>query len=1388
MYHWGLEKELQTFLGQSQLGAICGLNNGDYIVCSSTKTLFVSQNQIAYTSPRLYTGLVFAGYLDMIFAVTTGVPRIDAFQPRNPKDFYMKDFTLDQQHVHQLYYDKTASSLITVGETIKIWKISRNPKVSSAETRYLLTLTAQLPTSTFIRNLHEVFIDEPRSRILVPSLHGYTVYEYNGRVYADVPEMSPDAFNAVALTNVSLKHEIENDKDEKMVPLNMFKRFFAADTDGNLRLWHKCGKLLHQFDTAIQSIIFAEFISPEFVLIVERNGKVLIVDIKTYRTVVVEEIGRKPDSIRLLRDPDRLAVACVNEFFIYRIRTLWELWYRPTSLAYSMDRFTSPDYYSRIGVFCDDGFFRLISPKNRLLIAAAAVNKCLDPLWVGYDRRCQEDFCLMVLNDHSIQFFEIKDEDFEPIDKVKVHSQIAFFAKALDPLRWIVFSIGPSSDIEILEWETWARVKRLVVDNSLTKFAFWDKFHNTAIIITERKLVIVSLQQLKINFKDNFRCPKFATFESGLLMVAHTDGSSTIYEMGENNYSIVSELKFGKKLTYLHLQYGLHIIAFEDKSVVIGDRVNYSIVNFTLPYVVNAACFLNMELDLLLAVQKEIMVIKTSNYTSKLRPISLPIDEFEGRKTDPRVIIKELGKSQYKSSNGGNIYRPRKYRTKEFKTVTQFTPKKAGEEDDDLYANFDYYLKYKLDKENRISTPTQARPESLNMSGIEIPVRQPQTPKSERRPVKVLAGTIRSGQKPPRFSYTKHGMVIEDVPMEEEDMEEEEKENWLEIGVLKLDKETQTILSAIEAMKAREAEARRKALYELMMSSRRSSNRSSRISSKSGGSSMRDIGTSRNDGRRHGDDGEYEYEYDEDGNRIGKHRKNNGDDEYEYEYDENGNRIGKRRKGKGGDNDEYEYEYDENGNRIGKRRKRKGGDDDDEYEYEYDENGNRIGKRRKRKGGNDDDEYEYEYDENGNRIGKHHKGKGGKGGKGNKGKGSKKGKGKGFDDNDMGRKGKGSSSRKGGGKKKGKGGTKSGKGGKGYGGSGMSALSGAGADGINSSGASGSGIGGRGGAGAYGGSDAINAGGFGKNGNGSGLSGKGVGSDGMGIISGGQRGLDNSKGAGGSSIDGSLYGDGMNSSDALGDKNRPDKNSSLNGSDSSFGADGKPGHDRFQLPSRIYRQVVDYGSDSKDQSGSPISPHVHKFGDSEHPPSCQCPECLSRRMRGNRTMEAGTQSLVSPGNDSDEYYTKIGDMFETPNNKYNFLPVTPPRTPRRRKLPLVMPPERLAILPSRKTNPYRPTIPVLNIPPPSNGGQALLPISQIPMYDLSSGFIGYSDSPPGSPRSEERTYSYNPKMQNSFTSSSRKSPRIKDINKDVSYHSSERRPLSEKALPPLQKL
>ena len=150
--------------------------------------------------------------------------------------------------------------------------------------------------------------------------------------------------------------------------------------------------------------------------------------------------------------------------------------------------------------------------------------------------------------------------------------------------------------------------------------------------------------------------------------------------------------------------------------------------------------------------------------------------------------------------------------------------------------------------------------------------------------------------------------------------------------------------------------------------------------------------------------------------------------------------------------------------------------------------------------------------------------------------------------------------------------------------------------------------------------------------------------------------------------------------------------------------------------------------------------------------------------------------------------TAIGDMFETPNNKYNFLPVTPPRTPRRRKLPLVMPPERLAILPSRKTNPYRPTIPVLNIPPPSNGGQALLPISQIPMYDLSSGFIGYSDSPPGSPRSEERTYSYNPKMQNSFTSSSRKSPRIKDINKDVSYHSSERRPLSEKALPPLQKL
>ena len=64
---------------------------------------------------------------------------------------------------------------------------------------------------------------------------------------------------------------------------------------------------------------------------------------------------------------------------------------------------------------------------------------------------------------------------------------------------------------------------------------------------------------------------------------------------------------------------------------------------------------------------------------------------------------------------------------------------------------------------------------------------------------------------------------------------------------------------------------------------------------------------------------------------------------YQYDYDENGNRIRELQyDGKGKLEHRNEYEYDENGNEIRYTRYYSNGKILEQSEYEYDENGNRI--------------------------------------------------------------------------------------------------------------------------------------------------------------------------------------------------------------------------------------------------------------------------------------------------------------------------------------------------------------------------------------------------------------------------------------------------------------
>lgn len=905
MIHWGIEKEVQTCLGESRLETVCNLPNEDYVVCSTKKTFLMSQNRIKITSSNIYCAMIFVDTMDMIFAVDVGLCCLSAFQPRKPTDFYLKHYQLGQLSVHQLYFDKSLNLLITIGNNIGIWKISKNPNISKLEERILIELQNTIPSTQYVQGLHDIYIDEPRSRLIQPSSNGFVVYQYDGQMVINVPNLSTIPFNSVTLRTAPKKRPRMSEKlrkDQKLIPLNLFKRFFATDVEGNLRLYHRSGQLLHLYEKKIPSIVFSEYISSEFILIVDNMSRIFIVDVKAYHVILVnDKINQRPDHVSILRNPDRLTISILNEFYVFKINLLWTLWYHPVSSALSISKICSQNLLSRFGIFSSDGFYSLVSPKGRYLIATAAVKKCATPLSVAYDIRCKEDIVLMALDDYHICVFQlcnknqppsaisegiierkvnneeetiniaeskpvsgrasklrpVENKDFQLNEIINTNTCIALIVKAFEDEKWCVASLGPSGDFILYEWGTWEPLTRLYIDPSRPKFAFWDEFNNTLIVLTEKQLVIISLDTLHFNLKMPIKEVVLASFDHGVLATYTANGYVTFYEVGLKTIEKVNDFHIVTPLAFLKVMYGLHIFIFNDQSVIIGDHDNFSLCTIYFPFQPTAISFFNsITLELLVAVENEIMILPIQKYFPYIESLVSPINDYDENKDDFRVVIRrnkpsgqkdmkkyqnvgtgvddDLDETNFDSEddndnekNDDEEYeededeeeRRRKHlkkikpvRERHFKTVSKVQYPKLS--DDDEFDNS--YLFKTMSQDIKPLTATYDVSPKIEPKKIEDP---PSIEKKERKPVYVIAGKIKSGEKAPGFFYKrKRRRHNDDSDYEEEEEEEEEKNEllsttyFLEIKELRFDKEVQTIETYIDKWKERVAEERRKAL------------------------------------------------------------------------------------------------------------------------------------------------------------------------------------------------------------------------------------------------------------------------------------------------------------------------------------------------------------------------------------------------------------------------------------------------------------------------------------------------------------------------------------------------------------------------------------------------
>lgn len=640
MNRWGVEREFTKELGKTFLFCSLALNDTDFIACSSHQTFLFSRYRIKFSIPVAYSAITYSPDLDIVFGVTIGIPCIHMFRPSIPTKPILKDFALGQTLIHQVLYIHSSQLLMTVGSEIKVWKVEKSK--FNVGPLFSITNLSTIPSTTFCKGMNGVFVDENRNRILVPSHEGYLLYSFEGALISQVPNLSSFPFTSVAVTMAS-KRSMVKERNLSKPLLFPFKRFFATDVSGHVRIWHSSGQLLKNYPVSSGTIIFSSYINSEFIIIIDLNGNIRILDAKTGKDSN-STLKQKPDRIYYFATPKpTLLVLHSNKFSVYRINLLWKLKFRPIQRPMFIDRFTSAYYSSRIGILSDEGTFTLISANKGLLVGSAASATCDKPIDYQYNRYYDESIIYLQLENNVIQKYKFEKTDFV------FKKDLPFKARKIllvNTSSWIMCVLGMYCDLTIVDINDYTPQHVINLGKYQAVYGFWYQEQNCLVIITTNTLKIFDFSTMTFTYESDFLCPKIASFDNSVLMVSYEKGPIVRYTVDLDKITQTTIAKYTRDVISIGIRYHCHAIVFEDQTIGVGDDTKLISTTLELPFEVYAANFLNANLDLLVGDDHNLMIISKEEHFPDLTPVVIDPNEEDGTKLDP-FIQERPKKSDY---------------------------------------------------------------------------------------------------------------------------------------------------------------------------------------------------------------------------------------------------------------------------------------------------------------------------------------------------------------------------------------------------------------------------------------------------------------------------------------------------------------------------------------------------------------------------------------------------------------------------------------------------------------------------------------------------------------------------------------------------------------------
>lgn len=586
--------------------------NDNILVCSNNELIVIhNKDKLSYVK----IPLIFCKYivdLRAVFGVGSVIPELSFFDPFNDfNSIISEQVRIKDVFITDVYYSSQSKVLITSGSTMEFYKIDYD-NLQHSDRKITLTHFKSFSESVLGKPSIKIHADERNQRLFVPLPNGYMITTITGDILKINDSLSTQAF----LTQcVYFYQESRFDYKNGHVHtcVDGFKYTLMTLPNGMIQVWDSSDIRQFVHTSHESSFYFTEFCTEEFVIIIPRSMQVSLLNIRTGKTQKLFELEKVPEFIQLIRYKRsyKLFIILDQKVIIYRIQIPWKTWLQVLSTPLRVLQFQSKDRTPRIGIQTSDGSVILITPNTERVLTDIS---CTDNSHINnfYYNREQEIIDILV-EDGSLLKFDLNDGNYELIDQYRLAPVNNFVVT--DFPNGKVFALVQNGDLQIYSYHDCQLLESINI-SKVPSVAIYS--HGDYIVTVFSNFIVLNnindIQQTKIiRFPQILRSAK----ENELYCFQTSSNEVSIYklDLDELKFIEVYKISIGTEIKYIDVQCGCYIYITKENQIVFGTLSN-SLVTVESPFEVFYAGFLNTSGDLLIGLDREIMIIRRDDYYS----------------------------------------------------------------------------------------------------------------------------------------------------------------------------------------------------------------------------------------------------------------------------------------------------------------------------------------------------------------------------------------------------------------------------------------------------------------------------------------------------------------------------------------------------------------------------------------------------------------------------------------------------------------------------------------------------------------------------------------------------------------------------------------------------